>query len=951
MGMRLWGAILVLVAAAQAQTYYSVNGACTLGGQATVTQGMPSSGTRPLRGSTTFNGTGVMASYPGCTVTVFQTGSNTPAQIYSTAYGGAQANPFTADLLDGSWVFFAAAACYDVRISSGSTQSSVMPNSKTFPGVCAGAGSGGGGGGTTPGTSVTVNGTAAVPNQLNFTNTLLPPANSTVVNFLLNGNTVGAYITGTGGGGGGGTPLPTTPQWDLFASNSAGAAVASGVAGELGFLRAQVIESTGDTNPSPPAGFTPPNGSLEYFPHGGYGIGGNNGLAIHFSHSSIGNGVSPGWGNGGIALGGGNASGTNYQIYLDCESSPLGCDFKVPLTVNGTAVGGGGGGTPLPNTPAWDIFASTGSGGAQSAGSGVKAESGFLEGKVLQATGAGSIGSPFNPPNASMEYFPNGGYGIGGANGLAIHFSHSGTTTNGGIALAGGNTAGGATFQIYLDCEASPLGCDFKVPVTVNGAAIGGGGGIVGATSNGGLVVTGNTLGLLTTCSTNQYLNWNGTAWVCATLPGGGGGVTSINTVAGAFTFTGAGVSCSGTTCTFAGGGGGGSGTVASGTAGHFAWYSAAGTTVGSNANLDDSITTAATITSTEPLAAPKVNVNGTAGTGLMITSPGGSLPSLAGTNTSAIGFLTRPASSSPAVVINLGTVDWFPVEYIVIEGVGPKIDAAHDQIFANFNSTTPAAPASPAGATNVTWQRDNSGNISAWYVPGTGGGSGTITGATPNSGLVQSGTTLGLLNTCTANQILQYSGSNWVCIPTPTGGAGGVTSINTVAGAFTFSGAGVSCSGTTCTFTGGGGGGGGGAANQRVNFTTPTLSASLTSTIATSNLVWACYDNNTPANAIYPSNVSLDPATSTITFTFAVLQTGYCAINASGNGPTYVNSSESGLTWSIPASTHNLGALVNVRTYDSAGNEIFGNMQVNNTGDVTIAWLMAQSGKVVITQ
>jgi len=41
-----------------------------------------------------------------------------------------------------------------------------------------------------------------------------------------------------------------------------------------------------------------------------------------------------------------------------------------------------------------------------------------------------------------------------------------------------------------------------------------------------------------------------------------------------------------------------------------------------------------------------------------------------------------------------------------------------------NFNSTTPAAP---AGKTNVFFQADKNGNISAYYTPGGGGGGGDL--------------------------------------------------------------------------------------------------------------------------------------------------------------------------------------------------------------------------------
>ena len=57
-----------------------------------------------------------------------------------------------------------------------------------------------------------------------------------------------------------------------------------------------------------------------------------------------------------------------------------------------------------------------------------------------------------------------------------------------------------------------------------------------------------------------------------------GGGVSSINGTAGAFSFSGSGVSCSGATCTFSGGSG--SGAVGSGTAGQFGYYPAGGTAI-----------------------------------------------------------------------------------------------------------------------------------------------------------------------------------------------------------------------------------------------------------------------------------------------------------------------------------------------------------------------------------
>lgn len=44
---------------------------------------------------------------------------------------------------------------------------------------------------------------------------------------------------------------------------------------------------------------------------------------------------------------------------------------------------------------------------------------------------------------------------------------------------------------------------------------------VTGATSGGGLLLTGATLGLITSCSPNQVLSWNGAAWVCASTGSG----------------------------------------------------------------------------------------------------------------------------------------------------------------------------------------------------------------------------------------------------------------------------------------------------------------------------------------------------------------------------------------------------------------------------------------------
>lgn len=66
---------------------------------------------------------------------------------------------------------------------------------------------------------------------------------------------------------------------------------------------------------------------------------------------------------------------------------------------------------------------------------------------------------------------------------------------------------------------------------------------VTGATSGGGLLLTGSTLGLITTCATNQVLSWNGAAWVCSSTGAGtltgasaNGGLLVIGTTIGLIT-------------------------------------------------------------------------------------------------------------------------------------------------------------------------------------------------------------------------------------------------------------------------------------------------------------------------------------------------------------------------------------------------------------------------------
>lgn len=83
-----------------------VNGLCSKGGVKPSTATIPSS-------------TNVVGSYPGCTVTVYTTGTMTLATIYSNNSGTTKANPFTADATTGAYFFYSEDANVDIRLSGG----------------------------------------------------------------------------------------------------------------------------------------------------------------------------------------------------------------------------------------------------------------------------------------------------------------------------------------------------------------------------------------------------------------------------------------------------------------------------------------------------------------------------------------------------------------------------------------------------------------------------------------------------------------------------------------------------------------------------------------------------------------------------------------------------------------------------------------------------------------
>jgi hypothetical protein len=111
----------------------------------------------------------------------------------------------------------------------------------------------------------------------------------------------------------------------------------------------------------------------------------------------------------------------------------------------------------------------------------------------------------------------------------------TGITTAAGSGLAGGGTSGTLNMSIPAAGVTNAMLANAKV--TLNASA-GGGLTVPGAMTLGGSY----TIGLLTSCSTNQILKWNGTAWACSTPDSG-----SVTSVATGLGLTGGPITTSGT--------------------------------------------------------------------------------------------------------------------------------------------------------------------------------------------------------------------------------------------------------------------------------------------------------------------------------------------------------------------------------------------------------------------
>jgi hypothetical protein len=140
---RLWIVAFLLAMFGTAAAEQRYQDFCQVGGQKVVTQGV---------NSTSF----VQASYPSCTVTVFQHATTNLATLHSDNSGTPLANPFTANT-NGSYGFYTADGHYDIVLSK--TSALGFPYTISDVIFCDACGGGGGGSGTVTSIAATVSNT------------------------------------------------------------------------------------------------------------------------------------------------------------------------------------------------------------------------------------------------------------------------------------------------------------------------------------------------------------------------------------------------------------------------------------------------------------------------------------------------------------------------------------------------------------------------------------------------------------------------------------------------------------------------------------------------------------------------------------------------------------------------------------------------------------------------
>lgn len=135
-----------------------------------------------------------------------------------------------------------------------------------------------------------------------------------------------------------------------------------------------------------------------------------------------------------------------------------------------------------------------------------------------------------------------------------------------------------------------------------------------------------------------------------------------------------------------------------------------------------------------------------------------------------------------------------------------------------------------------------------------------------------------------------------------------------------------------------------------KVNGVAVPVSAAILGTNVSGQLIasTATITNNTTGNAGTATALAAVPSRCTApAYSLGVLASGAAVCSS----VLYAAAETASTTWSVLAATHGLGAQVIVQTFDSSGNVLHGNVLVDSSGNVTVSWVIAQAGKILISQ